>query len=86
MNTETKYQEIPVTPVESSQIAAIGYDAGTSTLAIQFPAKSGAGSVYHYANFEAERYADFLAAESKGSFFGKYIKPFKDRYPYKKVS
>lgn len=87
MNTEVQDKpEIKMTAVESSQIAAIGHDAETKTLAIQFPAKSGPGTVYHYANFEQDTFDAFLAAESKGSFFGKYIKPFKDKYPYTRIS
>ena len=76
---------IPMMPVESSQIAAIGHDAATSTLAIQFKSKSGPGSVYHYQNFTADLFAAFAGAESIGSHFGKHIKPFGDKYPFQKI-
>jgi hypothetical protein len=79
------FKEIPMQPVESSQIAAIGHDPATNTLAIQFAAKSGAGSVYHYSNFTADDFVAFKAAESIGSHFGKHIKPCADRYPFVKV-
>ena len=71
--------------VESSQIAAIGHDAATNTLAIQFAAKSGTGSIYHYSNFTADDFAAFKGAESIGSHFGKFIKPNAEKYPFKKV-
>jgi KTSC domain len=57
-------------PVESSQIAAIGHDAESSTLAIRFKAKTGPGSLYHYANVTAEQFEAFRAAPSIGSHFG----------------
>lgn len=62
---------IPMQPVESSQIASAGFDAGTQTLALQF--KSG-GPVYHYSGFTQEQYDAFLKAESKGKHFGAHIK------------
>lgn len=87
MNTENATPlSIALDAVESSQIAAIGHDPETNTLAIQFAAKSGTGSVYHYSNFTADDFAAFKAAESIGSHFGKHIKPFADKYPYVKVA
>lgn len=87
MNTETiEHPVIALQPVESSQLAAIGYHAETQTLAIQFKGKNGPGSIYHYANFTAEDFAAFLAAESQGSHFKRIIKPAQDKFPYVKVS
>lgn len=77
---------IAMDAVESSQIAKIGHDAGTNTLAIQFASKSGNGSVYHYSNFSAEDFIAFKGAESIGSHFGKFIKPETIKYPFTKVS
>lgn len=86
MNAETKERPvIAMDAVESSQIAAIGHDPDTNTLAIQFTAKSGTGSIYHYSNFTAEDFAAFKGAESIGSHFGKFIKPNAEKYPFKKV-
>ncbi|MDB5988888.1 MAG: hypothetical protein JWQ10_291 [Herbaspirillum sp.] len=86
MDTEIKQRPvIQMGAVESSQITAIGHDAETNTLAIQFPSKSGSGSVYHYQNVTADQFAAFKNAESIGSHFGKNIKPFADRFPYVKV-
>ena len=72
--------------VESSQIAGIGYDPKKHVLAVRFKNWKGeATSLYHYANVSPEEYAAFLAADSKGKFFGAHIKPNADRYPYLKV-
>jgi len=84
MNTKTA-TAIEMTAVKSSQIAAIGHDPETNTLAIQFPSKSGTGSVYHYSNFTAEDFAAFSAAESKGAHFGKHIKPLAEKFPFLKI-
>lgn len=88
MSTENKEQkQIAMAAVKSSQIAAIGHDPITNTLAIQFaPRKDGTpGSVYHYENFTANDFADFQKAESIGSYFGKNIKPKTDRFPFSKA-
>ncbi len=86
MHTETKsHPVIAMDAVKSSQIAAIGHCPVTNTLAIQFPSKSGPGSIYHYANFTVEQFDAFKKAESIGSHFGKFIKPAVDKHPYVKV-
>lgn len=87
MNTEIKpHPVIAMDSVESSQIAAIGHDPVTNTLAIQFTSKSGLGSIYHYSNFTAEDFAAFKSAESIGSHFGKFIKPYAAKYPFVKIA
>jgi len=75
---------ITLTPVESSQIAAVGYDTATRTLAIQFKSKKGVGNVYHYDNVPADVHQAFVAAESKGRFFGAHIKGNAD-FAYRKI-
>lgn len=77
--------QITMDSVESSQIHAIGYDAASNTLAIQFKSKTGIGSVYHYANVTGEDFAAFRDAESIGSHFYKHIKPFPDKFPYTRI-
>lgn len=64
---------IPLQPVESKQLAAIGYDANTGTLAITFRQKNGTSLPYHYP-CTPEMHAELLAAESKGGFFNQRIK------------
>ena len=68
---------ITLTPVESSLLTAIGYDAATQTLRIEFPRKGhppGAGTVYEYYHVSAEQWAAFQAAESFGKHFLANIK------------
>ncbi|MFJ3048559.1 KTSC domain-containing protein [Herbaspirillum chlorophenolicum] len=88
MTTEAiQHPTIAMDAVESTQIAAIGHDTATNTLAIQFPGKGDKpGSVYHYANFTADDFKAFQEAESKGSHFGKHIKKNTEKYPYTRVS
>lgn len=62
--------EITLTPVQSSMLAAHGYDADSQTLAVQY--KNGA--VFHYDGVPPE-VADGLAnADSIGKFFNANIK------------
>lgn len=73
-------------PVESRQIAAIGHDPETNTLAVLFKSWKGeVTSLYHYQNVSAEDFAAFRDSESKGRHFGQHIKPFADRYPYQRI-
>lgn len=62
---------ITMHPVTSSNVEAIGYDAETKTMAVQF---KGGKPPYHYANVPAEVYAAFVCAESIGSHFAKHIR------------
>ena len=75
--SDEPYTPIPMAPVTSNQVAAIGYDAATQTLAVTFT--RGAGAIYHYPDVTPETHAKFVSAESIGSFFGQHIKalPFK---------
>ena len=57
--------------VDSNQVAAIGYDPETKTLAVSF---TRGQALYQYPNVEPEVHAAFLAAESVGKFFGAHIK------------
>lgn len=88
MHTEIKSRPvIAMDAVESSQIAAIGHDPETNTLAIEFKNWKGEpSSVYHYDAFTAEQFEEFKNAESIGSHFGKHIKPFADCFPFVKIS
>lgn len=65
---------IELHPVKSSQIHAIGYDAETKTLAVQFLSKGKPGAVYHYFDVKPEVYAAFEASDSKGKYFSQWIK------------
>ncbi len=78
--------KIPLKRVKSSQIAAIGYDPETKTLAVQFKPRAATGEtpvpVYHYGDVSQQCADDFRGAESIGTYFGLHIKPlaFK-KYP-----
>lgn len=63
--------------VESSQIAEIGYDPASQKLEIKFRS----GGVYVYDGVPPEEYEALLAADSKGSHFGKNIR---NSYAYEK--
>ncbi len=78
--SEKEYKAIPMTPVQSNQVAAVGYDAASKTLALTFA--RGPGQIYHYPGVAQKTYDDMMAAESKGAFFGQHIKPLGfDKFP-----
>lgn len=56
-------------PVNSSNVAKIGYD--NTTLEVHFHS----GSVYHYHNVSKALFNEFLLAKSKGKFLNSRIKP-----------
>ncbi len=62
----------------SSVIAAIKYDASSSTLRIVYVS----GSVYDYKEVPEKIYNDMKAAFSKGEFLNKEIKP---NYKFEKI-
>lgn len=63
--------------VSSSLLAAVGYDAESKTLMLEFKSKKEGepGKVYKYHGVSAETYKKFLAAPSLGSHFLREIKP-----------
>lgn len=61
---------ITLTPCESSNVKAHGYDAATRTLAIKF----AGGATWHYAGVPTEVYQALLAAPSVGSFFASQVR------------
>lgn len=78
---------ITMQAVKSSQFAAIGHVPELNLLAIQFhPKKSGESDIYHYQNVSAEMFAEFLGADSQGSFFIQRIKKCPNEFPYMKVA
>lgn len=78
--TEKEYVAIPMAEVKSGQVARVGYDDSTKTLAVQF--RFGKQAIYHYPDVLPSTYEAFLEAESKGTFFDKHIKPLGfEKYP-----
>lgn len=64
--------------VDSSSIAAIGYDAMQRALWVQFVT----GRTYRYHDVGQATYEEFMAAESKGRYFNREIR---DTYPFTRV-
>lgn len=58
-------------PVNSSMIAAIGYDVDSQTLSVEF----SKGGTYEYADVPPEEYDALMNAESVGKYFLSHIKP-----------
>ena len=56
--------------VRSTNIASVGYDAGTKTLEIEFRS----GGVYQYAGVPEKRYDGLMKASAIGSYFHREIK------------
>ncbi len=65
--------------VSSTNVAAVGFDAGTQTLEIEFHN----GGVYQYYGVPEHMFTEMIHAPSAGKFLNMYIK---DRYPYSRVS
>ena len=89
MNTATAHHQhqkqhphIATTAVKSSQIAAIGYDPATQTLAVTF---TGKGDTYHYANVTPAQHAAFMGAESHGKWFGEHLRKAIAAHPFTKI-
>ena len=57
-------------PVESSNLASIGYDSETSTLEVEF----NSGAIWQYFNVPESVWHEFESSESKGKFFHREIR------------
>ena len=64
--------------VSSSNISAIGYDASTETLEVEFTNNT----VYEYTGVPQVVYEQFMNASSHGSYFNHEISR---NYPYNKI-
>lgn len=58
-------------PVESDSIAAIGYSGSDAILEVEF----NNGGIYQYLAVPEEIHAALMAAESKGRYLAKEVKP-----------
>jgi uncharacterized protein len=65
-------------PVESSNVASIGYDSDTSTLEVEFQS----GSVYQYFDVPEHVFDGFVQAPSKGQYLNHEIR---DAYRYARM-
>ncbi len=61
-----------MTPVSSSNISSVGYDADTQTLVVTF----NSGRTYRYGGVPESEYTNMLNANSVGSYFANSIKNF----------
>ena len=68
------------TIVDSSNIAAIGYDANSQTLEVEFLN----GSIYQYYAVPQYIYDGLMSADSHGKYFDANVK--KEGYAYKRIS
>jgi len=66
-------------PVQSSNLAAVGYDAEAHILEIQFID----GGTYQYFDVPQSAYDGLMTAPSHGKFFHAYIR---NKYRYTKIS
>ena len=66
-------------PVDSSNIASMGYNSTTKTLEVEFQS----GSVYRYFQVQPKVYREFESADSLGRYLSKNIR---DKFPYEKAS
>lgn len=67
-----------LTPVKSSTVAKVGYNAETSELHVEF----SSGAQYQYAAVEKGVYESMLSAESVGKFLNSNIK---EKYEFQKI-
>ena len=65
-------------PVESSNLAGIGYDARQKILEVEFHS----GSIYRYMDVPEEVFAGIMAADSKGRYFTARIR---NQYRFERV-
>ncbi|MEA4956648.1 hypothetical protein SDC9_21525 [bioreactor metagenome] len=65
-------------PVNSKNLASVGYDPITQTLEIEFLNKK----IYHFYGVSNSDHEDLLSADSHETYFSNNIK---DKYPYKKL-
>lgn len=65
-------------PVNSSNVASIGYDVGDQTVYVQFLN----GSTYAYKGVQEHEYENLRTAPSVGSYLNRNFKNF---YPYERV-
>lgn len=72
---------IEMQPVESSNIAAVGYNEVQQAMRVQFTS----GDTYHYDNVPKDVFEAFHASKSKGRFFASEIRTKPDVYKARKV-
>lgn len=79
LSARDRYLLVPLTPVESSNISAIGYDPDRRWMSVEF--KSGA--LHQYRDVPADIYAEFKDALSVGSYYAMNVR---GKFPSDKLS
>jgi hypothetical protein len=64
--------------LESSVLASALYFPKEQVLELEFRS----GAIYRYFGFPERQYGEFLAADSKGTYFNRSIR---DQYPYQQI-
>ena len=67
-------------PVQSSNLASVGYDPGTATLEVEFLS----GAVYQYFGVPESVHEGLLNAPSKGRYLDQFVK--KAGYSYARIA
>jgi hypothetical protein len=67
------------TPVSSSNLRSVGYDAEARMLEVEFLN----GGLYRYSGVPASVHAGLMSASSLGTYFDRYVK--KAGYPFVKI-
>lgn len=67
------------TPVTSSNLKSVGYDAASQTLEIEFHSSG----IYQYSRVPQSVHSGLMSASSHGEYFDAHIK--KGGYPYRKI-
>ena len=63
-------RNIPMHRLSSSVLKAVGYDAKRRVLRVRFPN----GRLYEYLDVAPSRWAEMMAAASRGAFFNRHIR------------
>jgi len=66
------------TPVSSSNVSSIGYDADSQTLEVEF----NNGAVYQYSGVPEHEYHGIMNSDSKGKYLHSNVK---NRYSFSKL-
>lgn len=72
------YENVDMHPVDSSNVAEIGYDDEEMVLYVRF----NKGALYFYEGVPPDVWDEFVYTESKGRFIHTHLK---DRYPYGRI-
>jgi hypothetical protein len=68
---KTEFLMIEMISVASSNLESIGYDAGSCELYVRYKT----GETYLYQNVPQQVFDELMAADSKGSYMNRIIKP-----------